>query len=164
MVGIGSVLVYAGIKGYSVLAVLQNLITGKPITTNLSIANPLGGGGEDTEFTGDGMISRIPAGGNKALGQSMAINYGWSGAEWEALDKLWTRESSWNNRADNPTSHAYGIPQALPHTKMPKIAWPESAGGMSDATAQISWGLAYIKQRYGTPRMAWAHSEQTGWY
>lgn len=37
MVGIGSVLVYAGIKGYSVMAVAQNLITGKPILTSVII-------------------------------------------------------------------------------------------------------------------------------
>ena len=40
-VGIGSVLVFAGFKGYSVLAVIQNLVTGKPIATGVSVANPL---------------------------------------------------------------------------------------------------------------------------
>ena len=33
-----------------------------------------------------------------------------------------------------------------------------------DAAVQIDWGLWYIAQRYGSPSVAWQHSEQTGWY
>lgn len=174
MVGLGTVFVYAGFRGYSVLAVLQNLVTGKPIFTDVSVVNPLQSFGTvanpsdttipselgTTNVTGSGGSPK----GNKALGQSMAAAMGWTGAEWDALDKLWTRESSWNNRADNPSSHAYGIPQSLPYSKMPQMAWPESAGGSSDAAAQISWGLTYIQGRYGTPVMAWAHEQANGWY
>lgn len=39
--GIGSALMYAGVKGYSFLAVLENLVTGKPIRTDVVMVNKL---------------------------------------------------------------------------------------------------------------------------
>jgi hypothetical protein len=94
----------------------------------------------------------------------MAIQYGWIGAEWNALDQLWSRESGWKNTADNPESHAYGIPQALPASKLPKAGQPAGLGGKSSVVAQIAWGLSYIRTRYGSPSQAWAHELANGWY
>ena len=76
------------------------------------------------------------------------------------LNRLWERESGWNVYAANPYSGAYGIPQAVPGSKM------ASAGShwRTSARTQIRWGLRYIRSRYGTPRRAWAHSCATGWY
>ena len=102
---------------------------------------------------------------NQGTGKLLAASFGWNtGTQWDDLVKLWDQESGWNNTAENPTSHAYGIPQALPYTKMPQQAWPPSAGGKADPTAQITWGLAYIKQRYGSPSAAWAHEQANNWY
>lgn len=102
---------------------------------------------------------------NQQIGKMLATSYGWgSGQQWNDLVLLWNQESGWNNQAENPTSHAYGIPQSLPWTKMPKAAWPPRAGGKADPTAQISWGLAYIKGRYGSPSAAWAHERAYNWY
>lgn len=102
---------------------------------------------------------------NQHIGKLLAAGYGWdTGANWNDLVKLWNQESGWNNHAENPSSHAYGIPQALPYTKMPKSAWPERAGGQSDPRSQISWGLAYIRSRYGSPSAAWAHEVSNNWY
>lgn len=73
---------------------------------------------------------------------------------------LWDRESSWNVYAANPYSGAYGIPQAVPGSKM------ASAGPnwRTSARTQIRWGLRYIKGRYGKPRNAWRHEQAYGWY
>ena len=102
---------------------------------------------------------------NQAIAKGLMASYGWSSpAEWDALLKLWTQESSWNNKAQNPTSGAYGIAQALPPSKMPKSAQPESMGGKSNAGAQISWGLQYIKDRYKDPIGAETHEKNIGWY
>jgi hypothetical protein len=63
--------------------------------------------------------------GNVALGQQLAKPYGWgSGPQWTCLDELWQQESSWSNTADNSDGGAYGIPQALPASKMPAAALP----------------------------------------
>jgi hypothetical protein len=92
--------------------------------------------------------------------QKMLAHFGWGKRQWAPLDKLWNRESGWNKYARNPYSGAYGIPQAVPGSKM------ASAGRdwRSNATTQIRWGLGYIKGRYGRPRVAWAHELAYGWY
>lgn len=84
-----------------------------------------------------------------------------SGPQWSAWKALWTRESGWDRFAENPTSGAYGIPQALPPTKMPFAA--QKAGG-SHGGPQIDWGASYISGRYGTPAAAEAHELAQGWY
>jgi hypothetical protein len=92
--------------------------------------------------------------------QKMLGRFGWGKRQWTPLDKLWNRESGWNKYARNPYSGAYGIPQAVPGSKM------ASAGRdwRTNATTQIRWGLRYIKGRYGRPRAAWAHELAYGWY
>lgn len=89
----------------------------------------------------------------------MLASYGWSSSQFSCLQPLWQRESGWNVYASNPDG-AYGIPQAMPGSKM------ASAGPdwQTDAATQIRWGLNYIQATYGSPCAAWAHSEATGWY
>jgi hypothetical protein len=70
---------------------------------------------------------------------------------------LWDPESGWNPRADNPSSSAHGIPQALPGSKM-------GPGWQSDAKAQIKWGLRYIRKLYGNPIHAVEVRSTRGWY
>lgn len=102
---------------------------------------------------------------NQGIAKALMGSYGWSAAaEWSALLALWNQESGWSQYAMNPASHAYGIPQALPWTKMPKSAWPKSAGGQSNAGAQITWGLGYIKGTYGDPVRAEQHERSFNWY
>ena len=72
---------------------------------------------------------------------------------------LWNHESGWRVHAANG-SGAYGIPQALPGSKM------GSAGPdwQNNAETQIKWGLGYIASRYGTPCGAWSSWQANGWY
>lgn len=83
-------------------------------------------------------------------------------AEFMCLDLLWTNESNWNPHADNPTSSAYGIPQALPGEKMASAG----ADWKTNPRTQVTWGLGYITGRYGTPCKAWAfwQSNAPHWY
>jgi hypothetical protein len=97
----------------------------------------------------------------RQIAEAMLPSFHWSvSRQFKYLNWLWERESSWNKYAYNPYSGAYGIPQALPGSKM------ASAGPnwRSNAATQIRWGLRYIKARYGSPRRAWVHSQATGWY
>ena len=109
-------------------------------------------------------IDRTLVTGSKAEYQAYAKQkcaaYGWSDSDFECLVKLWNRESGWRVTAGNKSSGAYGIPQALPASKM------ASAGSdyMTNYQTQINWGLKYISSRYGSPTEAWAHSQRTGWY
>jgi Transglycosylase SLT domain len=117
---------------------------------------PGGGGFSPADFPPG---SAPDPGSNKALGKQMAEARGW-GDEWGCLEKLWDKESHWNERAMNRYSGAYGIPQSLPGSKM------ASAGSdwQTNPETQIKWGLSYIAGRYKSPCGAWAHSQSTGWY
>ncbi|MEO0313265.1 MAG: hypothetical protein RL140_495 [Actinomycetota bacterium] len=86
--------------------------------------------------------------------------YGWGREQYSCLVKLWNRESNWRVNAFNKSSGAYGIPQALPGTKMATAG----ADWLTNPETQINWGLGYIQGRYGTPCAALSHSDHKGWY
>lgn len=82
--------------------------------------------------------------------------------QFQCLDRLWNGESNWNPLAENPSSGAYGIPQALPPEKLAEAGPDWRTNGVT----QVKWGLTYIKDRYGTPCDAWAfwQSKDPHWY
>lgn len=92
------------------------------------------------------------------VAKALLPSYGFAASEFGCLDKIWSQESGWRIDADNPSSSAYGIPQALTATH----AMPE--GYMTSAEVQIRWGLDYIANRYGTPCNAWGFKSGHGWY
>ena len=92
----------------------------------------------------------------QAYARALLPRYGWSDSQFSCLVTMWDHESGWRVHAANP-SGAYGIPQALPGSKM-------GPGWQSDAGVQIRWGLGYIKSRYGSPCGAWAFWQQGSWY
>jgi resuscitation-promoting factor RpfB len=104
--------------------------------------------------------SPVPVGEAQQIAKQLVTARGWDGTQFGCLVDLWERESHWNVHAGNPVTGAYGIPQALPGSKM-ATAGPD---WQNNATTQIKWGLGYIASRYGTPCSAWAHSQSTGWY
>jgi hypothetical protein len=72
--------------------------------------------------------------------------------QFSCLDALWQHESDWDPSAENPTSGAYGIAQALPAARMASI----DNDWMSNPITQVSWGLDYIAGRYGSACNAWS--------
>lgn len=110
--------------------------------------------------------SGAPAAGTPDPGTAQAIAYqdvharGWGDDQYNCLVALWNKESHWNVYSYNKSSGAYGIPQALPGSKMGSVG----ADWQTNPATQITWGLGYITGRYGTPCGAWSHSQSTGWY
>jgi hypothetical protein len=96
----------------------------------------------------------------RQIARRMLRSFHWPGWQFKYLNLLWSRESGWNVFAENPYSGAYGIPQAVPGSKMAS-AGPDWE---SNARTQIHWGLRYIKAMYGSPLAAWQHELATGWY
>lgn len=96
----------------------------------------------------------------KEIALNLLPDHGWNEAQFSCLDKLWTKESRWKVTADNPTSSAYGIPQALPGNRMASYGndW------RTNPVTQIKWGLDYIEDAHGSPCEAWAHSRAKNWY
>ena len=112
--------------------------------------------------TGGGGISAPPP--NPGTAQSIAYNmmssFGFDPkSQFPCLDDIWTRESGWNYLAEN-ASGAYGIPQALPGSKMASAG----ADWATNPATQIKWGLGYIQSIYGTPCGAWAFWQGHSYY
>ena len=125
-------------------------------------AQPLQDSASGGSASGGSTVSLPPP--NPGTAQRIAYNllssYGWSPSTYfSCLNNIWTRESGWNYRAEN-ASGAYGIPQALPASKM------ASAGSdyLTNPKTQIIWGLGYIQGRYGNPCSAWSFWEAHGYY
>lgn len=96
----------------------------------------------------------------QAYAKQRCMDYGWSDEDYYSLVVLWNKESHWNMYAQNRYSGAYGIPQALPASKM------ATAGSdyLTNYETQINWGLNYIYHRYGNPTKALSYSNARGWY
>jgi len=118
-----------------------------------------GGGWVPSVPVGGGSGDNSPAGA-QATARGMLGSYGWGDDQFGCLYNLWQRESGWNYQAYNASSGAFGIPQALPGSKMASAG----ADWQTSARTQIAWGLGYISGRYGTPCNAWGHSQSVGWY
>jgi hypothetical protein len=101
-----------------------------------------------------------PSGSPQQIAAAMLGSFGWSSDQFGCLQSLWNAESGWNPAASNPISGAYGIPQALPGSKMASAG----ADWQTNPATQIKWGLGYIKQVYGSPCAAWSHEQSAGWY
>jgi len=94
----------------------------------------------------------------REIARALLPLYGFDSSQFSCLDSLYVSESDWRVDADNPTSSAYGIPQAL--TQLHELP----ADYMTSAESQIRWGLEYIQDTYGTPCSAWAFKQGNSWY
>jgi resuscitation-promoting factor RpfB len=105
----------------------------------------------------------VTPGSAQAIAKSMMGTYGWNTtSQFSCLVNLWNGESGWRWNATNPSSGAYGIPQAWPANKMATAG----ADWRTNPRTQIRWGMGYIKGRYGTPCAAWSAwlSRSPHWY
>lgn len=165
----GGLLLWSGISNKGVLTSARDLLQGnKPVagaTQSFSVnLGSLGGSGAaatTTAATGAAQLSPS-ASAAKANAKLQAAARGWTGQKWDDLVTLWMGESGFRWNATNPGSGAYGIPQALPASKMASAG----ADWKTNATTQIKWGLDYIEQTYGDPSKALAawKSRNPHWY
>jgi hypothetical protein len=119
---------------------------------------------ENDETGGIGVATTAPPSdpsAAQATAKAMLASFGFSeSTQWPCLYDLWEQESTWNVYAENAESGAYGIPQSLPGSKMASAG----ADWQTDAATQITWGLGYIKDVYGTPCAAWQNEVSYGSY
>lgn len=178
--GAGVVLLWSAVENQKVLTAVQDILLGKKPP-----AGPQGAALEDesgltaaggTEAGGGSVIS---GGSSQAILQQTAAQFGWTGAQWQALQNVEMAEAGFNPLSDNPGSGAYGLAQALGHgtsgTACPATGKNEYGGyGLSTAQAQQAncgqpgpqalWMCNYIKDTYGNPENAWAHEQSEHWY
>lgn len=113
-------------------------------------AAALGGGGGPS-----------PKGPLQDYAKKLLDQYGWRG-QWGAFNALVMGESGWRVNATNPSSGAYGIPQALPGSKMASAG----ADWRTSGYTQLRWMMNYIKSTYGSPARAYAmwSARSPHWY
>ena len=92
--------------------------------------------------------------------QILENKFGYGSNQFDCFNNIIMRESMWRVNATNPSSGAYGIPQALPGSKMAS----EGSDWRTNPATQIIWGINYMKDRYGSPCGAWGFKSSNGWY
>ena len=184
----GAVVLWSGIKGWTISATFKALLTGTtpasstetiPLGTEVAPAATSSTGTPAAANTGTASAAPTSSDAMTALQQAAAAR-GWgSGAQWTALQNVEMREAGYNPNALNPGSGAYGLAQALGHgisgTACPSTGRNEYGGyGLSAAQAQQAncgnaddqalWMVNYIAATYGSPEAAWSHEQSAGWY
>lgn len=80
--------------------------------------------------------------------------------QFQCFSNIINEESTWNYKAVNSSSGAYGLVQALPGSKMASAG----ADWRTNPATQIKWGLNYMNDRYGSACSAWSFHQANGWY
>ncbi|MGW0768287.1 aggregation-promoting factor C-terminal-like domain-containing protein [Streptomyces sp. NPDC002676] len=80
--------------------------------------------------------------------------------QYSCFSNIVDHESSWNYRAVNAGSGAYGLFQALPAGKYASAG----ADWRTNPATQIKWGLNYMNDRYHSPCQAWSFWQANHWY
>lgn len=156
----------SGVTGAVLASPAPAHVTGRAASAAAVAGLPQASGLPSTSGAHSGHIVLTSSGGRHTYARHLARKlvhrrFHWSvRKQYRYLSRLWDRESGWNRYAYNPYSGAYGIPQALPGSKM------ASAGPhwRYRVRTQEIWGMRYIRARYGTPHAAIRHENTYGWY
>ncbi len=172
MTASGIVLTLSGVRNQTVKDTLTSLLAGQvpqanptgPVTVGLDSTAPPAtpaAASPGTAAAGDTGAATPAAAANQATAKMLAVAIGhptWvPGQQWADWVSLWNQESGWSTTALNPSSGATGIPQLNPAAHTVPAGW-------SSAVVQITWGINYIAQRYGSPSAAWANEVADGSY
>lgn len=175
--GIGTLFLYSAVKGKSILASAQSIITGQSPQT-VKQTNPIASNTPATDNTFGGGNLPVSGGTNKITLQKTASQFGWgSGSEWSSLDKIEIQEAGYSATVKNGSSGALGMAQALGHgnaNTAGSLGNEYGGYGLTDAQAkkansgdasmQALWMCNYIKQTYGDPVKAEQFHLANGWY
>ncbi len=143
------------------LQVVGGVVTGRtPIASVMTVAPVTQVTKVGTQELPDPSVVVVAPGSAQEIGKQLAAARGWGDDQFACLLALWNQESGWRVNAANKSSGAYGIPQALPGSKMASVG----ADWQTNPATQITWGLNYIGGRYGDPCGAYSHHEAKGWY
>ena len=81
-------------------------------------------------------------------------------ADFTATVYIISHESGWSVSATNPSSGAYGLPQALPGSKMAS----HGADWATNYQTQLKWFWDYCNSRYGSVQGAYGFWHANHWY
>ena len=95
----------------------------------------------------------VPAGEMQQWAHDYLLSNGYTEADFTATVYIITHESGWSVTATNPSSGAYGLPQALPGSKMVSAG----ADWATNYQTQLKWFWGYCAQRYGSIQGAYTY-------
>ena len=140
-----------GLKEKPVLVVQQAEPNGEGVQSSGS------NGGENVTVD---LGQTVPANEMQKWFHDYLLSNGYTEADFTAGSYIINRESSWNPRATNPSSGAYGLVQALPGSKMAS----HGADWQSNYQTQLKWFIDYCNGRYGGIQQAYNFWVQNHWY
>ena len=133
-----------------------NFVNGKEVSRELisseTVKNPV------DRVTAVGMKKSVPPEWEACASYARAA--GVSEADLHVALTLIYRESGCRFDATNAGSGAYGIPQALPGSKMASVG----ADWQTNPVTQIRWMIGYVTGRYGGWSQAWSFWQSRHWY
>lgn len=139
----------------------------EPVTPSGNSSDDDSSAGNDSSGGDAGGSASYPQGGSYDAGSVQAIAQDVLAAngqadQWGCFEAIIGQESGWDPYATNPSSGAYGIPQALPGEKMASAG----ADWQTNPATQIKWALGYMNGRYGSPCGAYdfKFTQGNGWY
>lgn len=97
---------------------------------------------------------------NAKLAFNIGVRKGLSHTQIGCMENVSAVESHFITDKRNSASGAYGIPQALPGSKMASAG----ADWQTNPATQIRWEIRYQDERYGSPCGAEMHENEQGWY
>jgi hypothetical protein len=166
--GSGAAIAAAAVSGSRAMAVLEQqrqqiIVMDAASHTMHMVGVPKVAARPTTAAAGGSTVVNLPApdpGSAQRIGYDMLSSFGWAPSTYySCLNNIFSRESGWRYNAEN-ASGAYGIPQALPGSKMASAG----ADWATNPATQIKWGLGYIQGRYGDPCKAWAFWQANSYY
>lgn len=95
----------------------------------------------------------VPAGEMQQWAHDYLISNGYTEADFTATVYIISHESGWSVSATNPSSGAYGLPQALPGSKMVSAG----ADWATNYQTQLKWFWGYCASRYGSIQGAYSY-------
>jgi LysM repeat protein len=114
-----------------------------------------------SDSTGPGVVqSPAPVSSPAPVGSLQAYAQSLFGSQYSCIASVINVESGWQVEISNRFSGAYGIPQALPGSKMASAGADWATNGYT----QLRWMKSYVDGQYGGACGAWAHEQSAGWY
>lgn len=95
----------------------------------------------------------VPASEMQSWAHDYLISNGYTEADFTAAVYIINHESGWRVDATNASSGAYGLPQALPGSKMASAG----ADWATNYQTQFKWFVGYCNQRYGSLQGAYSY-------
>ena len=102
----------------------------------------------------------VPVGTMQQWAHDYLLSNGGSEADFTATVYIISHESGWQVNASNPSSGAYGLPQALPGSKMAAFGSDWS----TNYQTQLKWFFNYCNSRYGSIQGAYSYWLSHHWY